>query len=198
MTMANEPCVTVYGLSTSADERVRYIGQTVRSLQIRLNAHLRWARNGKKSALFAWIRKHELLGETIIITPIMVGAILHETEIETIALHKRLGANLVNSTRGGEGIVGLIRTFEHSQKISDAQRGQKRKPLTDKQKSVLSEKLKTRVFTEEHRRRISEKRKAQGISKETQIKMRDARVSSSLWRETCGRKPKAPAILEGV
>lgn len=190
MTMATEPCVIVYGLSTSADERIRYIGQTSRSLMKRLHEHCKWARDGKKSALFAWIRKHEALGEAIIITPLVVGAVLHKTEIETIAAYRALQPGLLNSTVGGEGIVGLIRTPEHQQKIADAQRGKKRQPLTNEQKSVLSEILKTRVFTEEHRRRISEKRKAQGISKDTQAKMREGRISSELWRSTRGRKPR--------
>lgn len=197
MTMANEPCVTVYGLSTSADDRIRYIGQTIQPLDVRLRHHRGMARRGKKSALFAWMRKHEALGEVIIITPIVIGAIYHETEIEMITSYKERGAPLVNSTRGGEGIVGLPRTAAHQQKIADAQRGGKRQPLTDAQKQVLSEILKKRVFTEEHRQRISEKRKAQGISAETQAKMRDGRINSPLWRASCGRKPKSQAS-EGV
>jgi len=180
--------VVVYGLFTSADEQVRYVGQTVSPLQTRLRHHLGLARRGKISALFSWIRKHERIGETIEIKPLVRDAVQHETEIQVIAFFKDAGANLVNSTIGGEGIVGLPRTPEHQKKIADAQRGQKRGPLTEEHKKLLSAVLKTRTFSEEHRRKISEKRKAQGISTETQAKMRDGRVSSPLWRANCGRK----------
>lgn len=198
MTMVNQnPCVTVYGLSTSADGRIRYVGQTIHPLHVRLRQHLNWARKGKKSALFVWIRKHEANGESVNIFALEEHAVLHEAEIRLIAFYKRMGAALVNSTKGGEGIVGLVRTKEHTQKIADAQRGKKRAPLSVEMKQRLSAILKTRIFSEEHRRKISEKRKAQGISPEAQVKMAEGRRKSPLWR---GPIPASrnPELTKGV
>lgn len=186
--VTDSPRVVVYGLSTSSDDRVRYVGQTIAPLKTRLRGHLRWARKGEKSALFGWIRKHLANGDEIMINPIVRDAVLHETEIQIIAFYRAAGAKLVNSTNGGEGFVGLPRSKEHQQKIADAQRGQKREPLSEEMKQRLSEILKTRVFSEEHRRRISEKRKAQGISVEAQKKMAEGRRNSPLWHAAVGRR----------
>lgn len=180
--------VTVYGLSSSIDGVVRYVGQTVQPLSVRLKDHINRARAGKKWALCHWIRKHESLGETIQISVIEENAVLHISEIHWIATYRAAGIRLVNATAGGEGIVGLLRTAEHQEKIAKAQRGRKRRPLTDDEKQVLSRILKTRTFSDEHRRRISEKRKAQGISAETQEKMRLGRLNSTLWRSKVGNK----------
>jgi len=192
--------VTIYGLASSIDGQVRYVGQTVRELKTRLRDHLNCARKGKEIAVYAWIRKHEALGETIQIKVLEENAIINESEIRWIANLRAAGVKLVNSTKGGDGIVGQIRTPEHQEKIAAAQRGQKRKPLSTEQKQVLSEILKKRSFSPEHRRRISETRKAQGISQEAQEKMRLGRVSSDKWRSNCGRKSKqfSSTPMEGL
>lgn len=177
--------VTVYGLASSEDRKIRYVGQTVSALPKRLREHTR--RELRYTNYKAnWVRSVLAAGHHVIIFPIEIDAVLNEAEMRLIAWYRKNGARLVNSTRGGDGIVGLPRTPEHQQKIADAQRGKKRGPLSDEMKARLSVILSTRIFTAEHRARISAARKAQGISPETQAKMAEARRQSPLWRARVG------------
>lgn len=115
---------TVYGLTTTADNRViRYIGQTTKSLNARLNAHITSARKGVKGPRFSWIRKRELSGFDIEIVVLQENAIWNESEIEWIAKFRECSIPLLNLTDGGGGVVGWKKSEEviaaHKDKMSE-------------------------------------------------------------------------------
>lgn len=146
--------VTVYGLSSSEDGELRYIGQTIMSLAKRLSCHIADARK-RSNHRHHWINSVIAAGHQILISPLMKNAVLHEAEIETIAKYKALGYRLVNQTAGGEGTMGCVPTpearknisaaikgklksKEHLANIGAAQRGKSRGPLSEATKAKLS------------------------------------------------------------
>lgn len=99
--------IIVYGLASSEDGRLRYIGQTVCGLKKRLYEHRYYAKKHKKFPVQKWICSVIDNGFDIIAWIIAPIAILHETEKETIAYYRDLGFDLLNLTDGGEGTIGF-------------------------------------------------------------------------------------------
>lgn len=105
---------------------VRYVGVTVNP-QRRMREHILEAKNGKRSHRANWIRS--LLNDELL--PIM--AEIDETnneewqqcEVAWIAYYREMGCDLVNSTDGGEGVRGHIKSEEHRRKQSEAMSGEK-------------------------------------------------------------------------
>ena len=106
--------VTVYGLASSEDGKIRYVGQTIRSLGARRRDHLK-----ANTPIGVWLRKHP--NHKIFI--IDSDAVLHETERRLIAWYKAHGAHLLNLTEGGEGNHGYKWTPEQLRKISRIRTG---------------------------------------------------------------------------
>lgn len=120
--------VIVYGLSSSRNGEIRYIGQTVQPLKKRLNSHIHVPAKARKRHCFKWIKKEMSLGYIINITVILNGAVWNETEKAVIKEYRESGFNLVNHTDGGEGVLGRKKTAEERLKISLAHKGRKKSP----------------------------------------------------------------------
>lgn len=115
----NSSTYKVYGLSTKDNpDLIRYIGITKFNLEKRLKEHLNYSKsNHNKRA--NWIKKHK----DIVITEIESELTREEAivkEIEYIKTFKSLGANLVNSTSGGDGVRGFEPSLETRLKQSQA------------------------------------------------------------------------------
>lgn len=104
--MNTEREIIVYGLASSENGRLRYIGQTVNQLKKRINGHICYANKYGKSAIQKWIVSVLDKGFEIIGWIICPKAIWNITEIETIKQYRELGFDLLNLTDGGEGTLG--------------------------------------------------------------------------------------------
>ena len=96
---------TVYGLASSEDGQIRYIGQTTGPLRRRLLRHISHAkRPSSKTYRDCWIRK-VLRAADLIAVVLLDSAVWNDTERRLIAEYRRNGARLVNATEGGEGCL---------------------------------------------------------------------------------------------
>ncbi len=120
----------IYGLRSSPDIRIRYVGYTTSPHERRLQ-HLSAARCGRTTRVYNWIRKCVSAGRTIEMVIIESGDGDGWKDAERNAIASI--PDLLNLSVGGS--VPAI--------PSDARRR-------------AGDKLKTRIFTEDHRRRISE------------------------------------------
>lgn len=123
----------IYTLSDPITNEVRYIGQTVMSLKMRLGNHIRESRTNKNTYKLNWIRSLEKKGVKPIIELLDEG-IWGETEIYWISQFKQWGFRLVNSTEGGDGVIRK-KTEKEKKKISNAHKGKK---LSAEHKEKLS------------------------------------------------------------
>lgn len=126
--MTEKSNVIVYGLASSEDGRLRYIGQTTKGLKRRLFEHKYYAKKLKRLPVQKWIcsvheKGYEIIGW--IISPV---AILHETEKEAITYYKSQGFNLLNITEGGEGTIGFHHRGRKRPDLAERNRQNKGKP----------------------------------------------------------------------
>ena len=118
--------ITVYGLASSKDGVIRYIGQTSRSLETRLQWHLTWTKRERdKSRRTAWIKSVLRDGHALTIIAIETDAVKDEAEIRWIAHYRAAGHDLVNGSAGGDNCIGVPKTAEHRAKIAAAHKGRK-------------------------------------------------------------------------
>lgn len=110
----------VYGLFSTENGVIRYIGQTTKSVAHRRKLHLKTALEGGQWPLSKWIRKTLGKGFTLEAVVLVQNAEWNTTEIKMIAAYKANGANLLNATDGGEGFVGMKRTAAQCRKMSIA------------------------------------------------------------------------------
>jgi hypothetical protein len=110
----------VYGLSSSEDGEIRYIGQTTKKGNRRLREHICEAMRGGQWPLCKWIRKVIARGHSIQFVVLVSNAVLNETETQLIAGYRSNGSRLLNCTDGGEGFVGWKPTGEQRIKMRDA------------------------------------------------------------------------------
>jgi len=96
-------CV-VYGLFSSENGEIRYIGQTKLSLRRRLETHKSNAKRGGKRRSAFWIRSVLNRGFELHIVVLHDYAEWNVTEKAMIKQWRENGARLVNMTDGGEGI----------------------------------------------------------------------------------------------
>jgi hypothetical protein len=160
----------VYGLTSSEDGQIRYIGQTTKPLRRRLREHITSAQRGGMWPIAKWIRKVIRQGFEVQITPLVESAIWDESEIETITTYLAQGAKLLNATNGGKGFVGMVFTEDTRRKMSEAA---KRRLSAPEAKKILAEiarkawtdpvyrqrkitEAKARLSTPEARARLSE------------------------------------------
>lgn len=128
--MSANNSITVYGLASSKDGVIRYIGQTSRDLETRRKWHITWTlRKRDRSRRTAWIASVLREGHELTITALEVDAVKHESEIRWIAHYKERGFDLVNGTLGGDQCIGVPKTEAHKAAISAAHKGSK-KPWT--------------------------------------------------------------------
>jgi transposase len=210
--------VSVYGLASSHDDVIRYIGQTSVGLETRRKWHLSWTINERdKSRRTAWIKSVLRDGHDLKIITVEQDATLHEAEIRWIAHYRGLGADLVNLTNGGDGGIGVPKTEEHKARISAAHTGSKKpwtsirnsagkgKPghpstpetnrkisiaMTGKPKRGLAERNKQRVWTADMR--------AKSAASRTDQKLSDDDVRSVLERLKRGETQVSIAKVFGV
>lgn len=97
-------CV-VYGLYSSRDGELRYIGQTTQRESTRLNQHRHYAKR-KQTAVHKWFWREVSEGFSVELRVLCKDAVFNVTEIDFIAKHRSEGARLLNLTEGGEGTVG--------------------------------------------------------------------------------------------
>ncbi|WP_028100461.1 NUMOD3 domain-containing DNA-binding protein [Pseudoduganella violaceinigra] len=186
--------VTVYGLASSKDATIRYVGQTTKVVSERLKEHLTWTRRGRdKSRRTAWIKSVLEAGNELTIISLQDGAELHVDEMKWIQHFTDAGHDLVNGSMGGDGCIGVPKSEEHKEKIraamkirkcpwtSERNRAQKGKPghaITPetklkislankgKPKKGLAERNMEREWTEEQRQRIRATRTNRKLSDE--------------------------------
>lgn len=98
-------CV-VYGLYSSGGGGIRYVGQTTMNLGRRVKSHIsRSLRKKTNTHKDCWIRKTIELGFDIKCTVLKSCATWNKDEIYWIEKLTLDGARLVNSTKGGEGML---------------------------------------------------------------------------------------------
>jgi group I intron endonuclease len=170
----------VYGLVDPNSFEVRYIGKTIRDLEVRLYEHTTRINNTHKSN---WIKS---LGNS---TPSIINLFEHSccdvNELNSILYEKEQllineYPNLTNHTDGGQGLVGHKFTEEHKKKISDALSGENNpmygrygennpyygKKHSDEIRKKISNSLIGTKHTKEHRENISKANKGKKRSKE--------------------------------
>jgi DNA-binding transcriptional regulator YiaG len=118
--------ITVYGLASSKDGVIRYIGQTSRPLATRMQWHLTWTKRERdKSRRTAWIKSVLRSGHALHIITIETDAVKDEAEMRWITHYRDVGHDLVNGSAGGDNCIGVPKTAEHRAKIAAALTGRK-------------------------------------------------------------------------
>ena len=106
------------------NNKIRYIGKTIKTLSFRLNRHIFEANHNYKNYRCNWIRS--MLLKKLVPTIMLIGNINDNenlTEIGWIAYGKEEGWKLTNSTSGGEGVVGLKHSVDSKLKMKKAHTG---------------------------------------------------------------------------
>jgi hypothetical protein len=175
--------ITIYALCDPCIEdpvhRVRYIGQTRQKLNRRLSGHRAEARAGTYRRA-RWLRS--LANPPVIVSLIVVdNSEADAAEIRQIALHKKMGCDLVNGTDGGGG-MGMPNA-ETRAKMSVSQR--RRGPRSAESKFKTSLALRGRPISEEKRIAIGNFHRGRKRSSETR-----ARIGSSKRGVVCSEKTK--------
>ena len=131
---------TIYGLASSRDGRIRYVGQTAATLQTRFRSHDNACRNGKVGPLYNWMRKETTHGYTVFYFEIERDAEYNSAERRWIAWYRNHGASLLNQTDGGMGNVGYVVSDETRQRMRAARIGKKLN-LTAEQRQKLARRV---------------------------------------------------------
>jgi hypothetical protein len=189
--------VIVYGLVSSADGVIRYIGQTVQPVNARLRQHVweakrRKGKEGKSRRVWNWIASVYRSGHKVIAIVLDDNAVLHETEMKLIREYREKGFDLINATKGGEGTIGFkhhmkrpwvaemnktragIKTGplsdEHKKKVGDGNRG-KKKPWMAERNRERARTVGGHPHTEESKAKISKANKGKTVSQEARAKI---------------------------
>lgn len=203
--MTKEKRALIYSLSHPETGEIRYVGMTFGTLKNRLSAHISRARqkidNTHKSNWIRKILRQEMRPKIEMLELAPVGK---HIEREKWWIKKFGRKNLVNSTDGGEGMLGYKHTDEAKKKISKAHVGKKFSPDAVRKRSgenhynygktqsvEVREKMslaakKRPPPSEETRRKISKSAKGRKASAETVQKVVDSRF---------GRKSKVGSSL---
>lgn len=175
----------IYALIDPRSKQIRYVGKTIQTLRKRLIGHVTETHRGTYRRA-RWIRALERLG----IKPRIVALgtyptnDLCEQERRWISILRKWGADLVNSTAGGDGVEF---TTEIRDKIAKAMRGRthevrqetrdkiraalKGRSLNTEQREKLRQAALGRVLSPEARIKISAANKGKIVSKETRAKL---------------------------
>lgn len=153
---------TVYGLRETGTETIQYIGQTTRSLKVRLNAHLYDPKNTPKAV---WVRSVEGRVEAVELERDGIHGL---SERYHILRFKERGQSLLNRSAGGGGVLGYKHSEETREKISLARRG---KPLSEYHRMRVSEGQRGKKVSDEARVNLSKSAKGRLMAEETKRKL---------------------------
>lgn len=149
---------------------VRYVGQTMRPLGVRLKAH-RSLSESDQSYRARWIRKLKAMGLGPSIHGVTSRLSLKEAdayETELVGLLRAEGFSLVNTTAGGGGLAGYQHSAETKAKIGQSHRGKK---VSEQTRAMLSAYRLRRPMSEESRKKMSESRRGLLHTAETKAKI---------------------------
>jgi group I intron endonuclease len=171
----------IYVLSDPNTNQLRYVGKTTTTLSKRLSRHLSNSALQKRTPLTCWLKslkKDGLLPLSDIIETCESEEHLNETERFYIAYFRFVGADLVNSTDGGEGHSGFSPTEETRAKLSAAGKG---RPFSPEHRAAISRSKKGkgngltgRKRPSEVRNKIQQTLRGHTVSKETRRKISTA------------------------
>lgn len=107
----------IYGLLDPRNNTLRYVGQTVQSLESRLKHHVKPCEIKKINYKCQWLKgviRSGFKPKIILIQECLSVHELNEAEVFYIEYFKYIGANLVNSTPGGMGApIGNKNSLDH-------------------------------------------------------------------------------------
>jgi hypothetical protein len=190
----------VYGLYDPLTDELRYIGQTIVPLEVRLRGHMAAVNLKAKRHASHWLRELKNKGLAPLIKPLREAGSEEELdalEIQMIATERERGARLTNHSPGGtgggrRGLPGVTISAEGKKKISEAQRGRERTPeararmsealsgrtMSIEQRKKLSASLSGRSLSDSHKQRLSEV--AREISHGPMPEKTKAKIASAL------------------
>jgi hypothetical protein len=117
----------LYALMEPFSSEIRYIGKTTQTMDERFRGHMTDARseifNHKNNWIRSLLSKKQMPAILILKSDYSSHDELITSEITMIAYCKSIGINLVNSTGGGEGMIGFKHKKESNMKNADAHRG---------------------------------------------------------------------------
>ena len=115
---------SIYVLKDPNTSEIRYVGKTSKNLNRRLQQHMHESNSEKRNRRKNWIAKIIRGGKIPLIEEIdhCVWEDSQEKEIYWIKYYRDLGLDLVNSTDGGEGNLGFIKTEETVNKLKESLR----------------------------------------------------------------------------
>lgn len=115
---------SIYVLKNPDTDEVRYVGKTSKDLTRRLNQHIYDSESENRNKRKNWITKILSQGKIPLIEEIdhCNWEDSQEKEIYWIKYYRDLGVNLVNSTDGGEGNLGYIKSEETINKLKNSLR----------------------------------------------------------------------------
>lgn len=157
----------IYGLKIIGEENIRYIGLTKNSLRKRINNHKNHAK-GRETHKDRWVRKNDYNIEIILIEdgiPNLNEA--NEREVYWIKYYRDLGYDLVNTSDGGNGTVGVKPTQAHKDHLSSLFKGV---PLSEEHRKKIGLARKGKKLSEKHINSL--KKGKENISEETRYKMK--------------------------
>jgi len=164
-----------YRITNAATGRC-YIGVTVRGLRRRWTDHLRAARNGVKTALYAAIRKH---GEQAFSIEHIASAtsreLLKALERAIIDQDCTLAPGGYNLTRGGDGVDGLPDNIRA--RIAESNRGRTHTPEA---RALIGAASRGHAVPPDVRERISQKHLGKKLSLEHRAKLSAAKIGKKL------------------
>lgn len=114
----------IYAL-TDEDGSIRYIGKSVTGIK-RAKEHFKPSQLVPVNHKTNWIKHVKSQGrlpKIIILQELENKADLFQAEINAIAYHRSIGANLTNSTDGGEGALGRVCSPETLERMSNSRKG---------------------------------------------------------------------------
>ena len=167
----------VYGLYSSRDGELRYIGQTVQAMKARI-AQYRSHSRSNKTPIHRWFRRELDDGFEPMCKVVVQDGVYNVTEIDVIAKFRTEGARLLNVAAGGKGVLGGQSTLGMKfPATSERMRGNTYamgSKWSESRKLYMRGLMRVRVFSEEHRRKISEAKRGHSVSAETRAKISDA------------------------
>jgi hypothetical protein len=172
----------VYSLSSTSDNRVRYIGQTKKTAQERRDEHIKEAINSEplvNSSKCLWIRYQLSRGHQIQIAILKENTTWDIDERAFIQQYISMGADLVNDTDGGCGGSKV----SNAAKIRMSFAAKNKPPVSEETREKLRKIHTGRVFSLESRAKISAAIKGKPKSEETKKKISNTLKGSKLSEE---------------
>ena len=156
---------SIYICCDPTTNEARYVGKTVDSVSRRIKQHLNRKGKTHRNRWFAKVVNPLFF----VVEVVPAGGDWAEAERFWIEYLRFMGCDLVNSTSGGEGLVGYKFTPEQLERVKAANR----LSITPERNEKISRGLKggTRVITPEWRNKIAESCKGRTISQEHRDKI---------------------------